>query len=782
MKTLEDFKVSLYKTNNSVENIVVPLLNILHSIISGEWKDKILAIRRYMEEGDKSGASLLKSELPSFTVTGTFKGGHAIKNLLEATGLVILDFDHPANLEALRSVSNADPHTVACFQSPRDGLKVIVHIEGAAGRHAEAYKKVRAYYEHLTGVEIDESGKDLSRTCLVSYDPRAYIATLYDSFVLPEIPADSRTTDESKPLYSTNSTFTTDSPISHAGQEKEFISSYIFFTPLTKGNRHTRVLKLAYKAAESHCDPFAIYSGLKEIVCDETFSENELKQTLNSAYQQISKKEDATESSSERGNSALVSANLPISHPTNSLRTKTEEEAYLEGEEFRKKTPVFDEEVYNNLPTFLRECLNFHLSPREQDVLLLADLTAFSALMPCTWGKYNGKRYTPHIYTWSIAPSASGKGAADLGGRLLNFTDQQIQRESDIAFKRYEKAKNEWDAARAHNLHGKEKNELPDEPEEPPYKVLIIPSNTSNSRLIMQLRDNAETGGIIFETEVETMTNSNKQDYGHLDTILCKVSGHERISYSYFTHGKRPINCAHPCMAAMFTGTVTQMSGLLPNAESGLFSRFLPYTFRENPNWKNMGEDSEDLEEVYDQLSEKAYRLYLFCRSHPLMFSFTPSQWNKLNTTFRALLEEVYLEDKEGLMANVKRYACTVMRISMLLTRLEMFEKNDSAMTATCPQALFEAAMSIVLCCFEHCRLLYTAFDQPHNLILKDPSVKEFPLKELPATFTRAEAIEAAGRNDISERSADRWIKRAEGLIINKVKRGIYEKILPQSL
>lgn len=287
MKPLEDFKVSLYKTNNSVENIVVPLLNILHSIVSGEWKDKILAIRRYMEEGDKSGASLLKSELPSFTVTGTFKGGHAAKNLCEATGLIILDFDHPDNLEVLRCTCDADPHTVTCFQSPRDGLKVIVHVEGAGGRHAEAYKEVRAYYERLTGAEIDESGKDLSRTCLVSYDPRAYIATLYESFALPEAVAPEDAPVPSSRQKNQLPTERSISSTSYAGQEKSFVSSYLFFNPIAEGKRHNIVRGLAFKAAKCHCDASAIYSELLPLICDETFSRNELKSTINSAYQKV---------------------------------------------------------------------------------------------------------------------------------------------------------------------------------------------------------------------------------------------------------------------------------------------------------------------------------------------------------------------------------------------------------------------------------------------------------------------------------------------------------------
>ena len=129
MKPIEDFKVSVYEVNNSSRNIPVPLVNILRSIINGELKDKVNAIRRYMEEGDMKAANTLKASLPSFTVGGVFCGGHAVRNLVQASNLIVLDFDKVLErLEELRALCNADPHTLSSFRSPKDGFKVIVYV------------------------------------------------------------------------------------------------------------------------------------------------------------------------------------------------------------------------------------------------------------------------------------------------------------------------------------------------------------------------------------------------------------------------------------------------------------------------------------------------------------------------------------------------------------------------------------------------------------------------------------------------------------------------------
>ena len=774
MKPLEDFKVSLYKTNNSVENVVILLINLLRSIISGEWKDKILAIRRYMEEGDKSGASLLKSELPSFTVTGTFKGGHAAKNLSEATGLVILDFDHPACLETLRSTCNADPHTVACFQSPRDGLKVIVHVEGSDGRHAETYKEVRAYYERLTGAEIDESGKDLSRTCLVSYDPRAYIATLYESFVLPEavapedVPAPfSQAKEQAKTEKSIPST-------SYAGQEKGFVSSYLFFNPIAEGKRHNIVRGLAFKAAKCHCDASAIYSELLPLICDETFSKNELKSTVDSAYQKV--REESTDTATTP-QAAGKSATPPVRHYICPRANENEEEAYQEGEEQRKKTPFFSDDLYDNLPSLLNECLEADLNERERDVRILACLITFSALLPRTFGRYNHKLYSPNLYAWVIAPPASGKSAAEPAFRLLDITAQVITRESDIALHKYEHDKRSWNAKCSAMIKKGHENELPDEPVEPPYRSLVIPSTTSNSRLIMQLRDNADLGGLIFDTEAKTLADNNKQDYGHLDSILCKAFSHEAISSSFFAHGKKPVECFHPQLSMFVSCTTTQVNSFVDDVDNGLLSRILIYTFRSLPKWKNMGMDEYNSDDHFELLSEKIYNLFCFCKEHPMMFNFTRLQWNELNRTFSTLLETSYLEDREELMATVKRYAFCTMRIAMILARLEQFDRLDSAYTGECPERFFRAALAITLCCYEHSRLLLTAFEHPHHEILKNPNILAFPLDKLPDTFTRNEALEVAVNEGMSQRTAERILKKLIGLKISKIDYGKYQKV-----
>jgi len=773
MKPIEEFKVSLYEVNNSVKCVQVSLINILRGIITGELKDKVNAIRHYMEDGDVQAANILKARLPAFTSAGVFNGGHSVKNLMEGTGLITLDFDHALHaIDLLRTVCNADPHTLASFRSPKDGFKVIVHVEYSAERHKEAYELVRLHYEELTGMKLDTSGSDLSRTCLMSYDPQGYIATLYDSFVLPPAPPQKEEPTES--VAAQRKETGTEPEESFLGREEAFVSANLLLHPLREGNRNNGSYALGCRAAKAGCDFEAIYTVLAQKICNEDFKDSDLKRNLQSAYQSVTHEMNAPGSKTSE---TAVGDMATKRHYITQASSEAEKEAYKKGEELRMRTPLFPDELYDNIPPILCECLEPDLLPRERDGRILSCLVAFSALMPKTWAKYGRKRYSPHLYAWIIAPPASGKGAAAAALHLLDVTNDIIEKESDAQQDKYERLLEEYNECRLHNKKTKEKTELPEKPAEPPYRSLVIPANTSNSRVIVQLRDNAELGGIIFDTEAETLNNTNKQDYEHLDTILCKAFEHETVSSSFFKHGKKPVSCRSTRLAVMLTSTTTQVENLLGAADSGIKSRILILTFRTGHEWKLMGGDGEDTEDLFERLSHKSYRFFCFCREHPLLFRFSKAQWHELNQIFGSLSLNAYLEDRDELQATVRRYGVCVMRVAMVLTRLTQYEEGTCQSEMYCSETVFRAALSMMLCCYEHCRLLFTSFNSEVLSALKNPNDKVFPLDELPQRFTHAEAVTIGASRGFGRRAVERLLNKLTGMKINKLSRGCYEKV-----
>ena len=116
-----------------------------------------------------------KARLPVFTISGVFKGRKTAPNLVEHTGLAIIDFDKVDDIDSLIAECKADPHTVVCFRSPSyTGLKVIAYTDDPPEHkhHKDLWKAVAKHYSKYS--EVDMSGSNINRLCYFSYDPEIY--------------------------------------------------------------------------------------------------------------------------------------------------------------------------------------------------------------------------------------------------------------------------------------------------------------------------------------------------------------------------------------------------------------------------------------------------------------------------------------------------------------------------------------------------------------------------------------------------------------------------------
>lgn len=98
--------------------------------------------------------------------------------LVQHSGLLCLDFDHLKNLEEVRQQLLNDDYfeTQLLFVSPSgDGLKWIIEIDLSQTTHADYFRAVANYLKQTYNVDVDQSGKDISRACFLPYDPDCYI-------------------------------------------------------------------------------------------------------------------------------------------------------------------------------------------------------------------------------------------------------------------------------------------------------------------------------------------------------------------------------------------------------------------------------------------------------------------------------------------------------------------------------------------------------------------------------------------------------------------------------
>jgi BT4734-like, N-terminal domain len=129
--------------------------------------------------GDYKKAKLavdpLKKQLPGVTWTGTFSG-RASDKLIQHSGLLVADLDSLGEkLADIRKKLLNSPHVWALFVSPTgDGLKAVHRVSADSQKHPASWRAVQKHVLELTGVQVDQSGKDPARLCFLSFDPDLY--------------------------------------------------------------------------------------------------------------------------------------------------------------------------------------------------------------------------------------------------------------------------------------------------------------------------------------------------------------------------------------------------------------------------------------------------------------------------------------------------------------------------------------------------------------------------------------------------------------------------------
>jgi hypothetical protein len=154
--------VTIYK-NFASEGNDVPIEYVFDKIRLGG--DFVKTIDRIRESKDENEQQFLKKTLPGVTFCGRFKHRKADK-LIEATGLVILDFDEKG------VVPEMSEYFYALFKSPRGGYKALIKIPivKTDNEFKQYFYAIQNYFP-----DVDTSGKDISRFCFISYDPDLYI-------------------------------------------------------------------------------------------------------------------------------------------------------------------------------------------------------------------------------------------------------------------------------------------------------------------------------------------------------------------------------------------------------------------------------------------------------------------------------------------------------------------------------------------------------------------------------------------------------------------------------
>lgn len=154
---------SVYDTDNPE---YISLGDAIKNIKRGNSKEAVEGLR---STGDKA----MKMSLPIVLFSGTFSS-RKDEDIFEHSKIIVIDLDN-VDVESVKRMLGTDDYIFSCWTSPSgNGVKALVKISNPE-RHEDHFRALEKYFERTYGLEVDGTGKNLSRACFESYDPELIV-------------------------------------------------------------------------------------------------------------------------------------------------------------------------------------------------------------------------------------------------------------------------------------------------------------------------------------------------------------------------------------------------------------------------------------------------------------------------------------------------------------------------------------------------------------------------------------------------------------------------------
>ncbi|MBR6017293.1 MAG: DUF3987 domain-containing protein [Paludibacteraceae bacterium] len=406
-----------------------------------------------------------------------------------------------------------------------------------------------------------------------------------------------------------------------------------------------------------------------------------------------------------------------------------------------------------NLPQPLQTMLSLASTPEEQDILLMATLTAASACVPNLYFRYGptGKKYFSNLQCFILAASASGKGIANQALEMVRVLDEQypmlISGDSTLAA---------W------------------------YKAL-----------------EAQNGcGYMHESEGSVITDIWKNAAANYNTALRKAAEHEAISRNRCTGSSEIRN---PRLSMLLTGTFNQYKALVPSVENGYFSRLLTLCIREtHPFNKRYVCAKATQSAVPSMVGRQLLKVYeQLMQGGEIEWSLTDAQKERLGEHLETEYGTLIGLLGDNFHSAVVRMAIQIERIAMILSAMRMGsaflrreENKENSRIASgnpnnvilCTDEDYETAEMIGNKLLLHMAQAYRMIEGDKQELV--PEVKPLDqrkvlFEQLPGEYEHKVLIQEAKAQGISQATAARWNMRWEEIgQVKKIRYGVYKKIV----
>ena len=398
------------------------------------------------------------------------------------------------------------------------------------------------------------------------------------------------------------------------------------------------------------------------------------------------------------------------------------------------------------LPILLAEALSVSPEGETRDMLLLSLLTNCAYALPAMRMLHGRPHhtYSPELLTMIVAPAASGKGIMNYGRLLL----QAIE-----------------------GCNGKQ---------------VYIPANSSASALL-KIMDEYDGRGIVFATEMDTLTQTLRAAYGQFGDIVRCIFEHETVS-QLRRQNNEFIEIRSPRIAMLLSGTPNQVSPLLRNRENGLMSRFACYVVNNRMDFDDHVWDVEEEGNIphesmlYDRLATELGDRYLWMETagHECYFYLTNTQLKTIKRMFRSEYDNYSAEFGDLFDASLKRMPVIMKRIGMILAGLRLDMTKPLPERVVCSEEDFQTMLLIGHKLLMHAAMVFQMMPElkatPMGEIGGNMLQRQF-FQMLPTDFTKQDAVKQAEVLGVAESTMKRWLtKYVQTSDIERVGQGLYKK------
>ena len=466
----------------------------------------------------------------------------------------------------------------------------------------------------------------------------------------------------------------------------------------------------------------------------------------------------------------LIAGCAPQSHPFSSRNPneemRNEENPRLAdgSSAYHEPLPSFSQSIRSSLPSIMQRIIADSVSDVDADILILGSLTVFSACIPNVYGMYDCREVFANLFLFVTASASAGKGRLSLCRHLAAPLHQALREKYKKQMKKYEAAQVAYAVNRKNSL------EVP--PKEPPFLTLFVPANSTATVVYQTLAQNNGVG-LLFETEGDTLANAFNSDLGNYSDGFRKAFHHETISYLR-KKDHEYVEIVKPKFSAVLSGTPQQIFNLIPDAENGLFSRFIFYVMETELVWHNMfaSHGGTTADEKFKEIGRDFFTFLKKFPKRPVQFTLSRSQMDQFNAYFEATQLRFAQLLGDEIVATVRRLGLILFRFAMILTVLRRIDdapksakSGDKNLRMVCSDADFDTALDMVKVLLQHSVAVFQAL--PRNAkapILKGRQViaaetREKFLAALPKTFDRPTYLNTAATLNITEKTAERYLQ-----------------------